>query len=256
VLKGKTELIETAARGAQFFLAIGIAYLIAVWFALVAWTFRDIESRSRSVFTQVFSTLLVVLFFVPGLLLYLILRPKETLDQVFQRALEEEYLLQDLDELPLCPSCQRSVEAEFVICPHCQASLRHACASCSRLIDRRWAVCPYCTAPVTADRDGQVPSIAAVAAEPPKQSKRERAIAAAAERVGATPDELDAFTDALSRGNGRAAVGAGSRRTYIVPAESDTPSVSDPTSALRAESRFWAEPLPSPDAARSKETTD
>ena len=62
-------MIETAARGAQFLLAIGIAYLIAVWFALVAWTFRDIESRSKSVFTQVFSTLLVVLFFVPGLLL-------------------------------------------------------------------------------------------------------------------------------------------------------------------------------------------
>ncbi len=71
-------MIETAARGVQFLLAIGIAYLVALWFALVAWTFRDIEARSRSVFTQVFSTLLVVLFFVPGLLLYLILRPKET----------------------------------------------------------------------------------------------------------------------------------------------------------------------------------
>ena len=66
--EGKRFVIETAARGAQFLLAIGIAYLIALWFALVAWTFRDIEARSRSVFTQVFSTLLVVLFFVPGLL--------------------------------------------------------------------------------------------------------------------------------------------------------------------------------------------
>ena len=78
---------------------LGIAYVIAIWFALVAWTFRDIESRSKSVFTQVFSTLLVVLFFIPGLVLYLILRPKETLDQTFQRTLEEEYLLQDLDDL-------------------------------------------------------------------------------------------------------------------------------------------------------------
>jgi RNA polymerase subunit RPABC4/transcription elongation factor Spt4/preprotein translocase subunit SecG len=255
VLKGQSELIETAARGAQFFLAIGIAYLIALWFALVAWTFRDIESRSRSVFTQVFSTLLVVLFFVPGLLLYLILRPKETLDQVFQRALEEEYLLQDLDELPLCPGCQRSVDADFVICPHCQTSLRHACASCSRLIDRRWAICPYCAAPVTADGDLPVRTIDAKAAEPVKQSKRERAIAAAAERIGATPDELDAFTDALSRGNGRPAVGAGSRRTYIVPADADPPTLTEASVTPRTESRFWAEPLPAPDATRTRDTT-
>jgi RNA polymerase subunit RPABC4/transcription elongation factor Spt4 len=248
-------LIETAARGAQFFLAIGIAYLIALWFALVAWTFRDIESRSRSVFTQVFSTLLVVLFFVPGLLLYLILRPKETLDQVFQRALEEEYLLQDLDELPLCPGCQRSVDADFIICPHCQTNLRHACTSCSRLIDRRWAVCPYCTAPVTADAETSVAMIEAPTIAPVKHSKRERAIAAAAERTGATPEELDAFTDALSRGNGRAAVGAGSRRTYIVPPEGDALGpAAEAGVATRRESRFWAEPLPS-DAARTKDST-
>jgi hypothetical protein len=143
-------VIEAAARGAQFLLAIGIAYVVALWFALVAWTFRDIEARSRSVFTQVFSTLLVLLFFVPGLLLYLILRPKETLDQAFQRALEEEYLLQDLDELQLCPGCQRAVEAEFVLCPHCQTHLRGPCPSCSRLIDLRWSVCPYCAVAVDA----------------------------------------------------------------------------------------------------------
>ena len=247
-------MIETAARGAQFFLAIGIAYLIALWFALVAWTFRDIESRSRSVFTQVFSTLLVVLFFVPGLLLYLILRPKETLDQVFQRALEEEYLLQDLDELPLCPGCQRSVDADFIICPHCQTNLRHACTSCSRLIDRRWAVCPYCTAPVTADAEIALPVIESTSVEPVKQSKRERAIAAAAERTGATPEELDAFADALSRGNGRAAVGAGSRRTYIVPPDADATVPAEASVATRSESRFWAEPLPS-DTARNKDQT-
>jgi RNA polymerase subunit RPABC4/transcription elongation factor Spt4 len=255
VLKGQTELIETAARGAQFFLAIGIAYIIALWFALVAWTFRDIESRSRSVFTQVFSTLLVVLFFVPGLLLYLILRPKETLDQVFQRALEEEYLLQDLDELPLCPGCQRSVDGDFVICPHCQTSLRHACASCSRLIDRRWAVCPYCTAPITADGEVTLPTIDATVGEPAKQSRRERAVAAAAERVGATPEELDAFTDALSRGNGRAAVGAGTRRTYIMPEENELSSQTETVVTPRAESRFWAEPLPTPDGSRTRDTT-
>jgi RNA polymerase subunit RPABC4/transcription elongation factor Spt4 len=115
-----------------------------LWFTLVVWAFRDIESRSRSVVTQVFSTLLVVLFFIPGVLLYLILRPKETLDAAFQRSLEEEYLLQDLEELPLCPKCQHYVEDDFRLCPNCQTSLREACPACARLVDLRWAVCPYC----------------------------------------------------------------------------------------------------------------
>ncbi|HEX5992540.1 MAG TPA: zinc ribbon domain-containing protein [Thermomicrobiales bacterium] len=204
-------MIETAARGVQFFLAIGIAYLIALWFALVAWTFRDIESRSRSVFTQVFSTLLVVLFFVPGLLLYLILRPKETLDQAFQRALEEEYLLQDLDDLPLCPGCQRTVDTEFVLCPHCQTALRGPCPACSRLIDLRWNVCPYCSVPVDRSELGIAASSAETVKilEDARSGRRKRAVAAAAQRVGIQPEELDAFTEALSATPSRPAVGAG-----------------------------------------------
>ena len=280
-------MIETAARGAQFLLAIGIAYLIAVWFALVAWTFRDIEARSRSVFTQVFSTLLVVLFFVPGLLLYLILRPKETLDQAFQRALEEEYLLQDLDDLPLCPGCQRSVDTEFVLCPHCQTALRGPCPGCSRLIDLRWHVCPYCAVPV--DRVESVgPASDAETLrilEDARSGRRRRAVTAAAQRVGIEPDELDAFTDALSGTPGHPAVGAGaalsglSRRMTAVAEPTRFPRgsrtrttdsgdndemapqtetlASPPETALsnrpRGDNGFWADLLPGSD--RTKDGT-
>ncbi|MGC4104933.1 MAG: zinc ribbon domain-containing protein [Thermomicrobiales bacterium] len=132
------------ARGLQILLALGGAYLIATWFVLAVWTFRDIESRSRSVVTQVFSTLLVVLFWVPGLLLYWLLRPKETLDEAYQRSLEEEYLLQDLEEMPLCPTCNHLVQDEWQICPHCATQLREPCSNCGQLIDLKWDVCPYC----------------------------------------------------------------------------------------------------------------
>jgi hypothetical protein len=278
-------VIETAARGAQFLLAVGIAYLIALWFALVAWTFRDIEARSRSVFTQVFSTLLVVLFFVPGLLLYLILRPKETLDQAFQRALEEEYLLQDLDDLPLCPGCQRTVDPEFVLCPHCQTGLRGPCPACSRLVDLRWDVCPYCSVPVDrATLGGPQTSAETVRVlEDARTGRRKRAVAAAAQRVGIEPEELDALTDSLSGIPSRPAVGAGSeslgrssrissineparmRRSLRTrpggrddsqesPAQVETlTSPADPTSdsSGAADNGFWADLLP-----RSNRTKD
>jgi RNA polymerase subunit RPABC4/transcription elongation factor Spt4 len=132
------------ARIFQLFLALAGAYLLALWFALVVWTYRDITSRSTNALTQIFSTLVVVLFFVPGAIIYLILRPRETLDEAFQRSVEEEYLLQDLDDFPLCPACRRAVRDDFVFCPHCSTELRHACATCHRLVDVRWEVCPFC----------------------------------------------------------------------------------------------------------------
>jgi hypothetical protein len=243
-------VIETLARGAQFLLAIGIAYVLAIWFAVVAWTFRDIESRSRSVFTQVFSTLLVVLFFIPGLLLYLILRPKETLDQAFQRALEEEYLLQDLDDLPLCQGCQRAVDPEFIICPHCQTRLRGPCPACSRLIDLRWSVCPYCAVPV--DRAAiEAPAAASETVrilDDARGARRKRAMAAAAERVGIDPDELDALSDALAGASGPAAVEAGSSNggfTRRVASIAEFSRVRDGVrSRLGAPSSDVTEPLP------------
>lgn len=138
------ELESFIARALQVLLALGGAYLIATWFVLIVWTFRDIESRSRNVVTQVFSTLLSVFFWIPGVLLYMILRPKETLDEAYQRSLEEEYLLQDLQELPLCPTCNHFVHDDWQLCPHCNTQLKEPCHSCGKLVDLRWDICPYC----------------------------------------------------------------------------------------------------------------
>lgn len=134
----------TLARTLQVLIALSGAYLAALWVVLAVWTYRDIESRSRSVVTQVFSTMLSALFFVPGVLLYMVLRPKETLDMTFQRSLEEEYLLQDLEAKVACPHCSRAISEEFVICPHCRTRLQEECANCGREFDVRWSLCPYC----------------------------------------------------------------------------------------------------------------
>ncbi|HEV2528090.1 MAG TPA: zinc ribbon domain-containing protein [Thermomicrobiales bacterium] len=135
---------EVLARSAQIIVALIGAYLAVLWFVSIVWAYRDIEMRSRSVVTQIFSTLLVVLFPFIGIPLYLVLRPKDTLDAAFQKSLEEEYLLQDLEELPLCPSCHHYVSEDFVLCPHCHTQLRDNCVSCERLVDLRWSMCPYC----------------------------------------------------------------------------------------------------------------
>lgn len=196
-------MYEVLARGAQLLLALAGAYVVALWFVLVVWTFRDIEARSRSVVTQIAATLLAVLFFAPGVLLYLILRPKETLDGTFQRSLEEEYLLQDLEELPLCQRCHRYVEDDFVLCPHCHAQLREPCPSCARLVDLRWALCPYCAAVQVAKTATTVEPVEVPAARWAAPTARRRRIVRPerpAASAAVAPDVSPAAPDGIADG--------------------------------------------------------
>jgi RNA polymerase subunit RPABC4/transcription elongation factor Spt4 len=161
------------------------AALAAFWVSLVIWTFRDIRSRSRDVFAQLLASLLVLIFGPLGLGLYLILRSRETLAEAYERSLEEEALLQDIEDRQVCPGCKHPTEPDFMICPYCHTKLRKPCPHCGRLLHLRWTVCPYCggspapytsTAPATTEPEadewetpqrGELPleAVAAPAAE-------------------------------------------------------------------------------------------
>lgn len=124
-------------------ITIGI-YLAALWLTLVFWTYRDIRQRSRDPIVQVAATLLVLIFFVPGLWIYLIVRPRYTLVELYERSLEEEALLQELESQKACPSCRRRVQDDFLLCPSCRTQLKEACRSCGRPLHYAWHACPYC----------------------------------------------------------------------------------------------------------------
>jgi RNA polymerase subunit RPABC4/transcription elongation factor Spt4 len=124
------------------------AFTAALWMALVIWTFRDMHLRSRDIFAQLLASLVVLIFGPLGMLIYLILRPQETLSEAYARTLEEEALLQDIsEEKPVCPECKHRIEPDFIICPACHAELRKACPHCGRLMLMRWGICPYCAEP-------------------------------------------------------------------------------------------------------------
>ena len=128
--------------------AFGGAFLAALWIALIIWTYRDIRSRARDPLVQILSTLLVAVLNLPGVLVYLILRPSRTLEEEYQHTLEEENLLQALEELPLCPGCERRVKDDWQLCPNCHTKLKKECHHCGKLMELPWNICPYCGTPV------------------------------------------------------------------------------------------------------------
>lgn len=125
----------------------GGAFIAALWIALIIWTYRDIRSRARDPLVHILSALLVAVLNIPGVLVYLILRPHRTLEEEYQRTLEEEALLQALEDLPLCPGCERRVKDDWQVCPNCHTKLKKSCSECERLMELPWNLCPYCGTP-------------------------------------------------------------------------------------------------------------
>jgi len=133
------------------------AFLAAVWLSLILWTARDIRSRSDDRLARILAVICVALLTVPGMLLYLLLRPARTLEEEYQSSLEEEALLASLAGRLTCPGCGRPVDGEWRICPFCSTVLRKACVDCGRTLDLAWNVCPYCGT-ATAATEGEAPA--------------------------------------------------------------------------------------------------
>ena len=134
-------------NSAKIVAAMLITYLIVLWISSVIWTFRDIRERTRDPFFQAVAVFVVLVFTLPGLWLYLILRPEMTLAEAYARSLEEEALLQELEDQKACPNCRRRVADDFLVCPACQTQLKEACVACSRPLSYSWNACPYCATP-------------------------------------------------------------------------------------------------------------
>lgn len=145
--------METILDKVPFYLTIlstvcgGVA--IALLGGITIWTFRDIRARSRDFLAQILATLLVIVLPIIGLVVYLMLRPRETLAEAYERSLEQEALLQAIEEPEVCPGCGQRVRSSYLYCPACHTQLKKACAACSHPISLNWSLCPYCGASVT-----------------------------------------------------------------------------------------------------------
>lgn len=161
-------------NSAKILAAALITYIIVLWISAIIWVFRDIRERTRDPFFQAMAVFVVLVFNLPGLWLYLILRPQLTLAEAYARSLEEEALLQELEDQKACPNCRRRIADDFLVCPSCQTQLKEACIKCARPLSYSWNACPYCATPKQEHAPRRRPAIEQPTAAMPRVRQRAR----------------------------------------------------------------------------------
>lgn len=140
------ELSNTIATIIGIIVALSGAFLFAFWVAMGIWTFNDIRNRTRDWLAIVLATLLVLIFPLVGWILFIMIRPKDSLADAFDRALEEETLLRELEGTLACHSCGAPVQDRWNFCVACHTQLRHACPKCGKAMRQEWDICVSCGA--------------------------------------------------------------------------------------------------------------
>ncbi|MDP2720865.1 MAG: zinc ribbon domain-containing protein [bacterium] len=120
-----------------------VGYIFALWAAIVAWAWIDINTRTDNTFYRLGAVLVVATGAILGFAIYLLLRPNLTKDEEKLREVEEA-ILSSQSQFLTCPDCYHAVKEDFSYCPNCSRKLVGACTSCSREINNSWNACPYC----------------------------------------------------------------------------------------------------------------
>ncbi|MGC9523318.1 MAG: zinc ribbon domain-containing protein [Anaerolineae bacterium] len=140
------QLLEILPQVVTILVLVTAVFVTSVWLGMVLWTFRDIRARTRDIVVQILATLMVAVLTLPGLIVYFLIRPRETLAEAYEHALEQEALLQAIEEPEVCPGCGAKVQENFIYCPYCHTHLKKSCVKCDAVLALDWNICPYCGA--------------------------------------------------------------------------------------------------------------
>jgi hypothetical protein len=125
-------------------------FLVVFWLALAYWVYKDARRRIEDPWLVTIATILGLVPFL-GVLIYMLFRPPEYLDDVRERELEIKAMEERLARRDLfCPVCRAEVESTYLVCPVCTTKLKQSCASCKAPLEALWQICPYCETPVAA----------------------------------------------------------------------------------------------------------
>src|SRR5918999_658126 len=192
---GPVALFGITNDGLNLAVSLLLLSLIAIWFALIVWTYFDAVRRIEDPMLVGCATAASLFPFI-GTIIYMIVRPPEYLADARERDLEilaAEARLAQAGDLH-CPYCDFDVEKSFLRCPSCLRRLKEPCQTCGKPLDPRWKICPYCESeigqpaaqPRRARRASSGSSARTPAAHPPA-AERVAARTAASQRSSSQP---------------------------------------------------------------------
>ncbi len=124
--------------------------LLVFWLVLIGWVWIDSGERTSSIALRITYLILVIVLTIPGLIIYLIVRPSETIEQIYWADLERRYLKYETSELGACTKCGHQLLPGYVYCTNCGNEIRKKCPGCGVLINKGSKFCPYCGTQVRA----------------------------------------------------------------------------------------------------------
>ena len=137
----QSDIVQFGLKG------IGL-YLVIIWLACAYWAFRDMQQRSDNAILPYVAAAGIILFtpifFIFAVWIYKLVRPHERIGEVWERNLAEEALLAEVESIHHCPTCERRIDDEWIICPTCRTRLKRVCPNCSRLVGMDWSLCAWC----------------------------------------------------------------------------------------------------------------
>jgi len=121
-----------------------VVALVVFWLVIIGWVWIDSSERTSKKGLKIGYILLVIFFNVFGLIIYLIIRPSETIEEIYWEDLERRYLKYETSELGDCPRCGSQLYPGYVFCTNCGYRLKVKCPQCGVLIDKDHVFCEYC----------------------------------------------------------------------------------------------------------------
>jgi hypothetical protein len=118
--------------------------LILFWFVVLYWVWLDSGDRTSNKLVRGSYVLLVAVLNVIGLIIYLIIRPSQTIEEIYWADLERRYLKYETAELGDCPRCGSQLFPGYTFCPNCGYKLKKKCSNCKVFVDKKNKFCPHC----------------------------------------------------------------------------------------------------------------
>ena len=125
---------------------LGTAFMlisIIFWIVVTSWIWVDSDERTTNKWMRLFYVL-IGLIPVLGWIIYLIVRPSETIDEIYWGDLERRYLKYEAKDLGDCPRCGTQLYPGFIFCPNCKKRLKRKCSSCGVFVDMEYKYCTNC----------------------------------------------------------------------------------------------------------------